>query len=338
MNLEQVKANPFLLDRLDHNGRQQYFSKGYKGKNVIVCVIGEGTTNHTELTGKLLNVTIDNTGHDTSTASIIAGENIGIAPECKIISYKREDNYLYSIVNGLKFARNWRGSNGEKVNIVNLSAGSSSEYGGLYDEIKNCFNAGILVVCSSGNTGINDIRFPACYGETLTVGAVDNKMNWASWASWGQMLDVVQYAEKIVTASHTNATDYLLKDGTSFSTPIVTGLCALYYSKYYDTFKQYPSPIEAKRFIMMNSFDLGVPKEDDYYGVGFATLTGRIHKKLELQINSDQMKVNGYSQTIPQTPIISASGSTLIPLRAPMEASGFKVEWINEGQKIILTN
>lgn len=339
MNLAQVKANPFLLDRLNHSGRQDYYKQGYRGKNVVVCLIDTGVANHDEFVGRDINITGDTKGHGSAMAGLIIGNNIGIAPESKVLAYKREDEYLYSVVNGMKFARNWRGSNGEKVNIISLSVSSSSSYGEIYEEVRACTEAGILIVCSSGNSGMRDITFPASYDETLCVGACTNKQEVATWESSGEMVDICTYGEKVITANHLNTSDYNMSDGTSPSTAIVAGLCALYYSKYYAMYKTYPTPLEAKRFMMMQSVDLGIIGKDIYFGWGFATLDGRVHKRIELQINSDVMKINGITQSpLLQVPFITPTGSTVVPLRACMEAGGYKVEWINEGQRIILTN
>lgn len=341
MLLSEIKSNSFLLDRLNHSGKQIYHKQGYHGQNVVICVIDTGCNPHNEINGKVINMSssiADTKGHGTSMASLVVGNEVGMAPDAKLLIYKREDEYLYSVVNGLKFARNWRGANGEKVNIVSLSVSSAQNYGGIYDEIKACESAGILVVCSSGNTGQRDITYPASFPEPLTVGSCTNKLEIATFESSGDQIDICWYGTQIPSANYLKADDYTLIDATSPSTAIVAGLCALYYSKYFAMFKAYPTPQEAKNFMMMQSVDLGAVGKDVYFGWGFATLTGRIHKKIELQINSNQMKVNGYSQIIPQCPIISQTGSTLIPLRAPMEAVGFSVEWINDGQRIILTN
>lgn len=338
MNLIEVKANPFLLDRLDHSGRLGYYKDGYKGQNVVVCVIDSGVNEHTELIGKLIVGQSDTSDvgicHGTACASLIAGENIGIAPLVKILPYKRTDVYLESVVKGMQYARAWKGNNGEKVNIISLSISSQQNYSDIYKEVKACYDAGILIICSSGNTGINDITYPAAFGETLTVGSVDNKMSYSKFESYGQMLDVVQYGEHIIVADGTTKDQYKALDGTSFSTPITAGMLALYYSKYFDMFKEYPTPKEAKRFIMMNSIDLGVPKEDNYYGVGFATLDKNIPKRIEFKINDSNIKINGYSSPIDQPAFIAPSGRTVLPVRVLSESLGKQVFW-DDANKIV---
>jgi hypothetical protein len=107
-------------------------------------------------------------------------------------------------------------------------------------------------------------------------------------------------------------------------------------------YKTYPTPEEARRFMMMQSVDLGVAGKDINFGWGFATLTGRINKKIELQMGLDSepitsmnvrngsktMKINGYSTELEQNPSVSTdTGRTLVPLRAVTEALGCTVEW-----------
>lgn len=340
MNLDEVKANPFLLDRLDHSGRLSYYKDGYYGQNVVVCVIDSGINEHTELSGKLIKTQRDasDTGicHGTAVTSIIVGKNIGIAPEAKILPYKRTDLFLESVVSGLKFAREWVGPNKERVNIINLCVSSNQNYADIYKEVKACYDAGILIVCSSGNTGIHDITFPACFGETLTVGSVDNKMNYSKFQSYGKQIDVIQYGEYMIVADGATSDKYKTMDGTSFSTPIVTGMCALYYSKYFDMFREYPTPKEAKRFIMSNTIDLGAPKEDDYYGVGFATFDTKFPVRVELKIDSPTIKINGYSRQIDQAPFITSSGRTVLPVRAIADAFNKQVIWDEKTRTVIL--
>lgn len=333
MKLNEVKANPFLLDRLDHTGRQQYYKQGYKGQGVIVCVIDSGINAHAELAGKLITPAQDTKGHGTSCASLIAGTNIGIAPECRILPYKRQDDYLTSIVAGMQYARNWRGPQGEKVNIISLSASSSSNYAGIVEEVKACEAAGILVVCSSGNTGCKDITYPAACDETLTAGAVSNKREFAGWASWGKMLDVVWYGEKVVTASGQD--DYMLSDGTSFSTPVVAGMAALWYCKFKSLMGKWPDPRQCKEALMMSAMDLGLPGDDEYFGTGFASLDGHLTTRIQLTINQPSVKVNGYSKAIDQAPMIMPeTGRTVVPVRALAEALGCEVSWDPVKQQI----
>jgi len=337
MNITDVKNNPFLLDRLNHSGKQMYHNQGYKGKHVVICLIDSGVNAHSEFTGVDVAITGDTMGHGTAMCSNICGINVGMAPESKVIVYRREDEYLYSVVNGLKYARNWRGTNGEKVNIVSLSISSSSSYGDIYTEIKACTDAGILVVCSSGNSGTNDITFPASYDETMCVASCTNKQEIATWETSGSMVDICWYGEKVITANWKDVNGYDMSDGTSSSTACVAGLCALYYCKYFAMFNSYPTPQEAKRFMMQMSVDLGVKGKDNYFGWGFATLDGQIHKRIELKIDSNQMIVNGYPQTIPQAPFITTAGSTVVPVRSPYEAFGATVLWNQADQSIIIT-
>lgn len=66
--------------------------------------------------------------------------------------------------------------------------------------------------------------------------------------------------------------------------------------------------------------------------------TGFLGTKIELQIGNHSMYVNGIEKQLDQEPfVIAATGRTVIPLRAPFEAIGCKVEWIPNGQKIIIT-
>lgn len=117
--------------------------------------------------------------HGTTMACIIAGfdpENgiIGIAPEIdKIYSYKlpeentTPDMYLMA----LQKMKN------HNVKIINISCGSYDKIFSTYDELQNQIiemaKTGSLIVCSTGNKGIDrNIFYPASYGNVISVTGV----------------------------------------------------------------------------------------------------------------------------------------------------------------------
>lgn len=346
MKLENIMSRAGIRARMDKSGRKLYHKLGFTGKSYVVGVIDTGVNEHQELTGKLLRQAPDPNapvasdlpvGHGTGVATKIAGTNIGIAPGVRIVPYARQDAYLPSVVAGLNFMVDWRGPKGEKVNIINLSITSHQNYAELYPTVKRCEDAGILIVCASGNKPGQDVVFPASFDQTLSVGAANNDMQPTTWHTYGQWMDVVQDAEMVVVGVHNAADEYKYADGTSFSTPIVTGIAALIGDRYFTMYGKYPSPALLRELVMFNTIDVGAAGFDMPSGVGYCTLDPHAPTIIEMTVGNTNMLVNGISKTIDQAPAIDkTTGRTLVPVRAVSEALGAKVSWDPATQLITL--
>jgi major intracellular serine protease len=97
----------------------------------------------------------------------------------KVLNRHGSGNY-HGITDAIKWATNWKGKNGERCRIINMSLGGSHNDPKLERAILDACAKGIVVVCASGNEGDgNDETFehgyPAMINETITVGACDEK-------------------------------------------------------------------------------------------------------------------------------------------------------------------
>ncbi|WP_308392016.1 S8 family serine peptidase, partial [Bacillus thuringiensis] len=117
------------------------WEKSEKGKDIVVAVLDTGCqTDHVDLKDRIIggkNFTTDNNsdpnnysdlnGHGTHVAGTIAAtENnqgvLGVAPQAKLLILKilagnGKGSYEW-IINGINYAVNWRGPNGEKVRVI----------------------------------------------------------------------------------------------------------------------------------------------------------------------------------------------------------------------------
>jgi major intracellular serine protease len=222
---------------------------GEKGDGIVVAVLDTGTDiNHPDLKKNLIggrNFTRegwslsnfdDLNGHGTHVAGTIAanGRVMGVAPEAKILTCKVLDqngNGSYaSIIEGVRFATNWRGSKGERVRIINMSLGGAHNDRNLEKAIQEACAKGIIVVAASGNEGDNneetfEFSFPAMYNETVTVAAMDENRKMATFTNVNKQVDVIG-AGVDVLSTYPRST-YARLSGTSMATPHISGVLAL---------------------------------------------------------------------------------------------------------------
>ncbi len=179
--------------------------------------------------------------HGTAVTGIINASfnnSIGIssaAPQCKVLvlrafdaeGFGEEDDVASAILYGIS-----RG-----VRVFNFSFGDYIFSNLLKDVIKYTYSKNVLIICSAGNDGSDNLHYPSSYDEVISVGASDASNNKASFSSYGQTVDIFAPGSQIFTtvrvgkgsAQYENNYDYI--NGTSFSAPIVSSIAALLLSK-----------------------------------------------------------------------------------------------------------
>jgi major intracellular serine protease len=229
----------------------EIWAKGEKGEGIVVAVCDTGIdTKHPDLLSNIIggrnftpegwshDIYEDGNGHGTHVAGTIAanGKIKGVAPEAKILALKVLDRHgsgnYYSIIEGIRYATNWKGSNGERVRIINMSLGGSHNDKKLEEAILEACAKGIIVVVASGNestdTGIEEtfeVSYPALYNECVTVAACDENRKIAYFSNEHLQVDVT--AAGVDVLSTYPASTYARLSGTSMATPHIAGILAL---------------------------------------------------------------------------------------------------------------
>jgi len=111
--------------------------------------------------------------------------------------------------------------------IINMSFGSygySQAHKILFDY---AMNNGITCVGASGNDFLQAISFPAGYSSVISVGASDATNDHTNFSNWSTVIDVYAPGLNIWSPVGTGINDYEFLSGTSMSSPLVSGLCAL---------------------------------------------------------------------------------------------------------------
>jgi len=171
----------------------------------------------------------DDSGHGTHVAGIVAALDneigvIGTGPKISLYAVKvlnkQGKGYLSDLIDGLTWCIN------NKMQVVNMCFGSSSDNQSFHEAIIEAHQAGITQVASAGNNGeLGGIEYPAKYPETIAVSAVDQDGQFASFSSFGPEIDLT--APGVNIKSTYNKGSYVTMDGTSMSAPHVTGTAAL---------------------------------------------------------------------------------------------------------------
>jgi hypothetical protein len=184
----------------------------------------------------------DDIGHGTFVAGVIAAAGngqgmVGVARGVRVMPVKVLD--CYGAGDSVATARGILYAARHGARVINLSLGGLQDAQVVRDAIQQVmFQNGALVVAAAGNSGAPGVAFPARVPEVLAVGATttggDRR---ASFSSYGREVDLVAAGEGIVGTIAANRCSaflpcinrqpYAKGNGTSFSTPQVSGLAAL---------------------------------------------------------------------------------------------------------------
>lgn len=177
--------------------------------------------------------------HGTHVASIIfAGHDgpiQGIAPQCRGLVVP----IFRSVVGGspvpcsqLDLSRAITQAVEAGANILNISGGQFSPSGTahpyLADAVRNAANHGVLIVAAAGNQGCECLHVPGALPSVLAVGAMDSLGEPLEFSNWGeayQTQGVLAPGENILGA--VPGAGASSQTGTSYATPIVSGVAAL---------------------------------------------------------------------------------------------------------------
>ena len=304
MTEQKMKLVPFKIEGWQSQANEipfgvrmhqapEIWADGEKGKDIVVAVLDTGIdTKHPDLKDSIIggkNFTPegwseanfeDGNGHGTHVAGTICanGKIKGIAPEskvlvCKVLDRHGSGNY-YSIIEGIKYATHWRGANGERVRIINMSLGGSNKDKKLEQAILDACAKGIVVVVASGNEGDGneetfEYGYPALYNECITVGACDEYRKMAGFTNNHLQVDVTGAGVDILSTYPTST--YARLSGTSMATPHISGILALLIKLGEKKFKR--ELTESEIFAMLTKVCCSLGNQASTEGNGLPELT-----------------------------------------------------------------
>lgn len=177
--------------------------------------------------------------HGTHVASVIFGQHDspvrGIAPQCRgLIVPVFAEGVKGSLApcSQLDLARAITQAVEQGANIINISGGQMTQSGQadslLVRAVQLCAENNVLIVAAAGNDGCQCLHLPAALPTVLAVGAMDAQglpLDFSNWGDAYQNQGILAPGENILGAVPGGGT--ALKSGTSFATPIVSGIVAL---------------------------------------------------------------------------------------------------------------
>lgn len=241
-----------------------FHDQGFFGDGVNVAVIDTGCESHFDLTFPKSSMmhfqnfvsekkeAFDDNGHGTFVCGLIAGNGLlsagkfcGVAPKSRLIVLKALDEKGETSAFQILEAMEWVFENRAKFNIkvVCMSFGATplGEGDPLVSGVEKLWRAGVVVVVAGGNSGPDEetIKSPGVSPRVITVGALDassDRLDVALFSSrgptkFGTKPDVIAPGVQICGLDAFEG-EYRTMSGTSMSTPIVAGVCALMLEKW----------------------------------------------------------------------------------------------------------
>lgn len=177
--------------------------------------------------------------HGTHIASVIFGQHDGpikgIAPLCRgliVPVFTDGPDGSFAPCSQLDLARAIMQAVGEGAQVINISGGELSPTGTahplLAEAVQQCVTNGVLIVAAAGNEGCECLHIPGALPSVLAVGAMNSEGQPLDFSNWGeryQTQGILAPGEDIPGASP--GAGIVANTGTSYSTPIVSGVAGL---------------------------------------------------------------------------------------------------------------
>jgi subtilisin family serine protease len=257
----EVEYNPYwALDRIDQHALPFNLTYNYNanGTGVNVYVIDSGIlTTHVEIAGRAfdaVNTTGDNTpiqqcnGHGTGVAGVVGSTTFGVAKNSRLYSVRvlpcTGNGSLSDVLSGI----DWVKHNAVRPAVANIS-GQTLLSGTFNDAVANSIAAGITYVVAAGNNSDNACNWsPSSVPGAIVVGATNSYDQRVVYSNFGQCVDVFAPGEGVETIWNSSNTTTTGASGTSFASPMVAGVAALYLQTHPTA-----SPAEVQSVIVSNA-------------------------------------------------------------------------------------
>ncbi len=163
----------------------------------------------------------DGYGHGTAVASILCK----VSPNARVVDIRvlgaGQLGAGAALLAGLRFAVQ------RKYAVVNMSLAASAEFAPrLHALCEQAYRQGQVVVAATRNMPLADHGFPAELSSVVSVDQARMESLYRLYYRRAHPIEYVAHGEEVPVAAAGGG--YTTKTGTSFATPAVSGLCALW--------------------------------------------------------------------------------------------------------------
>lgn len=222
--------------------------------------------------------------HGTHVTSVIFGQHEsevrGIAPGCRgliVPVYMDKPGGKLAPCSQIDLARAITQAVEAGANIINISGGQLAASGEadrlLMNAVRLCQERQVLLVAAAGNEGCDCLHVPAAMESVLAVGAMDAEGQPVFSSNWGkayQSQGILALGENILGAEPGGGT--VRRSGTSFATPIISGIAALLLSIQRQQGES-PDPYAARDALLRGALSCDLPEGSEQK----RCLTGRLN-------------------------------------------------------------
>lgn len=217
-----------LLDWLGVTGDNSLWGKGIK-----IAILDTGIADHIAFRNTIERINLvplptnaaDLNAHGTAVASLIFSSNPlapGIAPGATPLSVRIADDNGSS--NSFLIAQGIIAAVDAGAQLINISLGGNGRSGLVENALAYAQQAGVIVIAAAGNTGTEGVMHPAASPLAIAVGAVDARNQPLAFSTTGSQVALAAPGYAVSAAYPGNQAASVT--GTSFSSPIVTGVIA----------------------------------------------------------------------------------------------------------------
>ncbi len=265
-------ANQWYLPQIS---APQAWSISTGSPSIVVAVIDSGVDGtHPDLAPKLVPGwnfvansanTTDLVGHGTAVAGTVAAasnNNIGIAGvswNSQIMPLVVVDTNEYASYSNIAAAIQYAVDHG--AGVINISIGGTSSSSVLQSAVDYAWGKNVVIFASAMNNSSSTPNYPAACNHAIAVSATDSTDSLAYFSNYGSWIAVAAPGTNILTTVVGGGYGYWY--GTSFSSPIATGVASL-------ALAVNPS-LTAPALVSLleqNTDDLGTPGFDTSFGWG----------------------------------------------------------------------
>jgi hypothetical protein len=217
-----------------------------------------------------------------------------VAPSAEILSIRIADDDGNS--NSMLIAKGIVAAVDAGAGLINISLGSYGDSSLVRNAIDYANKAGVVIIASAGNEGLDHLAYPAANQGVIAVGAVDARGTPLAFSNSGDSLAVAAPGLDVNAAWTGDKAVWFT--GTSASAPVVTAAIAAAMS-WNGSIER--STWEAANLVMAKLDDGGAPGDDPVLGGGTVNL-GRVMNANTAGIYDAAVASNYFIEPTAETP------------------------------------